>query len=485
MSKLNRDILYLIFEELQDDIRTLYSSLLVNKTWCEIIVPILWKNPWKYLTDKNDYLLVDVINSHLSEESKNNLIIHGINFFTTFSQKPLFNYFSFCKHLNLSSIDKIINSTFKFYYSYSESIVSIIKNEIYNLFINESTKLTHLYIPQHFDYQIHLIPGAKHCFSEIMFLSCNTNRVSCNVLIGLAEICQSIKELELSIESRNNNYEIIKLIDASKKLINVRLKTSGTGIVLCTYPIRSSLYYIEESFHIILENSLMRHAHTIQYFNIDTPPATGILSSLVNLKRLELYTINRNIKLKFNSLEDNTISLPSLQILKTDISQTSTLRNLIVNTNGNLTKISIDNIFRSKTDNENIIKAIYQNCPNLMFLKLVFIIENILELEKLLIKCQCLNGLYFHILNLIGLDKLFEMLTRSSPTSLFKFKFDIISRELITPESFKLFINNWKGRHPMLLQISPYGCTDLINSEVIKRFDYLRSNWSYSEDFEW
>ncbi|CAB5201805.1 hypothetical protein RhiirA5_419229 [Rhizophagus irregularis] len=482
MSKLNKDILYLIFEELQDDTKTLYSSLSVNKTWCELIVPILWRNPWKFLTNRSEILLINVIISHLSDESKNNLFIQDNDLFKVLFQKLLFNYISFCRHLNLSSISWII---YFIELNYSKSNISVIKSEILNLFINENTRFTHLYIPQRFDYQIHLIPGAKHCFSEIVFLSCNTNRVSCNVLIGLAEICQSIKELELSIESRNNNYEIIKLIDASKKLINVRLKTSGTGIVLCTYPIRSSLYYIEESFHIILENSLMRHAHTIQYFNIDTPPATGILSSLVNLKRLELYTINRNIKLKFNSLEDNTISLPSLQILKTDISQTSTLRNLIVNTNGNLTKISIDNIFRSKTDNENIIKAIYQNCPNLMFLKLVFIIENILELEKLLIKCQCLNGLYFHILNLIGLDKLFEMLTRSSPTSLFKFKFDIISRELITPESFKLFINNWKGRHPMLLQISPYGCTDLINSEVIKRFDYLRSNWSYSEDFEW
>ncbi|CAG8645204.1 uncharacterized protein OCT59_016053 [Rhizophagus irregularis] len=482
MSKLNKDILYLIFEELQDDTKTLYSSLSVNKTWCELIVPILWRNPWKFLTNRSEILLINVIISHLSDESKNNLFIQDNDLFKVLFQKLLFNYISFCRHLNLSSISWII---YFIELNYSKSNISVIKSEILNLFINENTRFTHLYIPQRFDYQIHLIPGAKHCFSEIVFLSCNTNRVSGNVLIGLAEICQSIKELELSIESRNNNYEIIKLIDASKKLINVRLKTSGTGIVLCTYPIRSSLYYIEESFHIILENSLMRHAHTIQYFNIDTPPATGILSSLVNLKRLELYTINRNIKLKFNSLEDNTISLPSLQILKTDISQTSTLRNLIVNTNGNLTKISIDNIFRSKTDNENIIKAIYQNCPNLMFLKLVFIIENILELEKLLIKCQCLNGLYFHILNLIGLDKLFEMLTRSSPTSLFKFKFDIISRELITPESFKLFINNWKGRHPMLLQISPYGCTDLIDSEVIKRFDYLRSNWSYSEDFEW
>src|SRR6185369_13385399 len=104
------------------------------------------------------------------------------------------------------------------------------------------------YIPQHFDYQIHLIPGAKRCFSEIVFLSCNINRVNGNVLIGLAEICQSIKELELTIEPSNNSYEIIKLIDASKKLINVRLKIIDTVV-----------YDIEESFHIILENSLMRH----------------------------------------------------------------------------------------------------------------------------------------------------------------------------------------------------------------------------------
>ncbi|CAB5304874.1 unnamed protein product [Rhizophagus irregularis] len=186
----------------------------------------------------------------------------------------------------------------------------------------------------------------------------------------------------------------------------------------------------------------MRHAHTIQYFKIEAPPATKILSTLINI-----------------------------------------LRNLIVNTNGSLTKISIDYIFHNKTDNENIIKAINQSCPNLMFLKLVFKIENILELEKLLIKCQYLNGFYFHILNLLDLDKLFEVLTRSSPTSLFKFKFNITSHEQITLVSFKLLINNWKGRHPMLLQIYPCESTDyLFDSEIVKRFDYLQIN---SEDFEW
>jgi hypothetical protein len=41
-----------------------------------------------------------------------------------------------------------------------------IKNEIIKLFISENTSL-HLYVPQIVDYQLHLLPGAKHCFSEI------------------------------------------------------------------------------------------------------------------------------------------------------------------------------------------------------------------------------------------------------------------------------------------------------------------------------
>ncbi|POG79105.1 hypothetical protein GLOIN_2v1870015 [Rhizophagus irregularis DAOM 181602=DAOM 197198] len=41
----------MIHEEFKGDRNSLHSCLLVNKTWCEIIVPILWKNPWKYLEE--------------------------------------------------------------------------------------------------------------------------------------------------------------------------------------------------------------------------------------------------------------------------------------------------------------------------------------------------------------------------------------------------------------------------------------------------
>src|SRR5438046_1302425 len=61
MSKLYGDVLYLILQELQDDKITLHSCLLVNKTWCEMVIPILWKNPWKNLKRENEKLLLNVI----------------------------------------------------------------------------------------------------------------------------------------------------------------------------------------------------------------------------------------------------------------------------------------------------------------------------------------------------------------------------------------------------------------------------------------
>src|ERR1044072_8230557 len=99
MSKLNRDILYLTFKELQYDKNTLHSCLLVNKLWCENIIPILWKNPWKHLKEeRRRSSMLNVILSHSSNELKNHLKEKGIYILY---QNPLFDYISFCRHLNL------------------------------------------------------------------------------------------------------------------------------------------------------------------------------------------------------------------------------------------------------------------------------------------------------------------------------------------------------------------------------------------------
>ncbi|CAB5201801.1 unnamed protein product [Rhizophagus irregularis] len=430
MNKLNRDILYLIFKELRDNKKSLCSCLPVNKEFCEIVIQILWKNPWKYLEYERESLLLNTIISHLSKESRNNLKSHDIYPLITLYENLSFNYIGFCKYLNLSIINKIIY-LFKFHE------ISIIQNEIIKLFINENTKFTHLYVPQEFNYQINLIPGAKQCFSDIIFLSCNVD-MNDNVLTGLTEICESIKELELYIKEKNNNFGVIKLIDIPKKLINVHIHNSYSN----------NPNINNNSFNKILENSLMKHAQIIQHFKINTPPITKILTTFVNLKELEL---DGSYHYPWNCLEN--LSLPLLQTLKTRAIPVEILASLIENTSGYLTKISIDCILYEEVINKKIIQAIYQKCPKLKYLKLILINENISEFENILIKCQYLDELFISVDNLFDPRELFEILIRSSPISLFKFKFNnlFIPNKL---ESLKRFLDNWKGRHPMFLQFN-------------------------------
>src|SRR5581483_1168706 len=78
------------------------------------------------------------------------------------------------------------------------------------------------------------------------------------------------------------------------------------------------------------------------------------------------------------------------------------------------------------------------------------------EFENLLINCQLLTGLVIDIVydfnNAFSWDKFFEILTKSSPISLFKFRFS--SSKIIKLEYLQSFFDNWKDRNPLLLEVS-------------------------------
>ncbi|GBB89803.1 hypothetical protein RclHR1_01660022 [Rhizophagus clarus] len=462
MVKLNEDILYLIFEELKDNNNALYSCLLTNRTWCKITIPILWKNPWKFLKDmerEQMELLLNVIILHLTNESKNTLkskCTELLRFLMNPYQKPLFDYISFCRHLDFINIDIII---MEFAAIESENILM---REIINLFINRSRKFTHLYIPYKFNFQIHLIPEARNCLSEIEFFFCKTS-INDDIVVGLAEICKSIKKLDFFIN--DENFGIIRLIEVQRNLINLNLK---------------SHYLLNDNKPLVknLENSLIKHANTIQYLRI-SKPYIKILTTFVNLKVLEL---DSDSDYTWNCLEN--LSIPFLQILRARSVPIKILTNLIENTSGYLIEIKIDHIYHNEVGNKKIIQVIYQNCPNLIYLKLVLRNNNILELENLLINCQYLNGLYILIGDIFDWDKLFEILTRLSPKSLFKFKFNYLVPKL---NSLKSFFDNWKGRHSMYLQLNEMRDIEGLVIEkyklegIIKKFN----NKILNDEFEW
>src|SRR6266542_4212305 len=112
MSKLNKDTLFLIFEELQDDSKSLFSCLMVNRLWCEIVIPILWMNPWNYYGinySKKGYLFA-IIAFYLSDNIKESLTRQGIQLPLTLHKSILFDYLSFCRSINVNTIDNIISS---------------------------------------------------------------------------------------------------------------------------------------------------------------------------------------------------------------------------------------------------------------------------------------------------------------------------------------------------------------------------------------
>ncbi|POG57775.1 hypothetical protein GLOIN_2v990783 [Rhizophagus irregularis DAOM 181602=DAOM 197198] len=178
----------------------------------------------------------------------------------------------------------------------------------------------------------------------------------------------------------------------------------------------------------------------MRYFKMTRQPITNILSSFINLKELEL---DCGRYCSWNCLEN--LCLPFLQILKAKTIPGEKLASLIENTGGYLNEISIEFSLPEEINNKKIIQAIYKKCPKLKYLKSIFLGENITEFEKILINCQYLDELFISVDNLFEPDKLFEILTKSSPTSLYKFRIWNLSK----PESLKLFFDNWKGRHPM------------------------------------
>src|SRR3954454_19420206 len=98
MVQLNKDILFLIFEELQDIPKSLFSCLMVNRNWCETGIPVLWRNPWRYYINyRNKSYLFAIFISYLPNDVKEFLTSVGIQLPPISYQPLLFDYLSFCK----------------------------------------------------------------------------------------------------------------------------------------------------------------------------------------------------------------------------------------------------------------------------------------------------------------------------------------------------------------------------------------------------
>ncbi|PKC62589.1 hypothetical protein RhiirA1_521455 [Rhizophagus irregularis] len=201
MSKLIPDIFALIIKELDNDYNTLFRCLLVNKLWCKLTIPILWKDCLSHnskpISHEKNISLIKILFSFLSEESKNLLIMNEINLSFIQTQTPLFNYISYCKSIITFDVTEVIKNCFESPLSQNQK--NIIDEEFYDMVFDKCSYLNRLGIFHKLCYKKYDMVNfmkLKDNLSNLVELTC-TQYIDERIFYNLAEICVNIKKLEL------------------------------------------------------------------------------------------------------------------------------------------------------------------------------------------------------------------------------------------------------------------------------------------------
>jgi hypothetical protein len=441
MSKLNKDILFLIFEELQIDSKSLFSCLMVNELWCETVVPILWRNPWRYnINYGNKPYLFIIITSYLSDNTKEFLIEQGIQLPSASYQSLFFDYLSFCRSININIINIIIYIGSSLVYNQF-----ILQQELYILFMKKFQEIKHLDMGS-INHQIFYFPEARIRLESLCELICDTT-IDSSYFYGLARLCQYIQRLVIFNINPRLNHGIVKLIEVQMNLKyfewedDINLEFTHTSH-------KEVLLALEKKADIInhLKISFLYTDHTLQ----------RVLPKLHKLKTLTINDFGRPGEDQLKMLVYH-----NLEILIVDCILLNEAANIIKNSGGHLRKILLKP-FDFGLHDENFTKdslfficKIYENCPLIEYLTIAFSPseENFTEFEKLLKVCQNLKSLLFTILNMDALEtdekilengeEFLKVLIKSKPTNLREIRF--FNDVKFSLEALEEFFGKWKG----------------------------------------
>ncbi|EXX56185.1 uncharacterized protein OCT59_002983 [Rhizophagus irregularis] len=451
MVELNVDCLILIFNELQTDKESLYACLLVNREWCHLVVPILWKKySWYYDYEESEKKLFNIILSSLSSSSKQLLSDNDIKLPSTIFLKPLlFNYISYCKFLEVEIIDKIINMVFE------EEIITeniydkknLLEQEIYKLFIVQCKNIKEL------SWQtlqpLSLFPGASICFSQLYSLSIDIDFVNSDALYEMTKICKDLNELTV-YDCSQDHPGLISLIDVQRNLKRVSLYS-----------------YSKKGICKELSKALTRKGNTIS--DLGLYPVSIIqpsfLTSLINLRNMSIYNYhNDNIEKEILEFQKYLAisEFPKLQSLNVyGLSSFRELAILIEKTKGNILEIYIYIYNKAAENTEMLIKAIANNCSKIERLSTHLEPKDFIHVKSLLLNCKNLIHLEFNSLSFLlsendntG-DELLDNLTEFAPKSLAEI---IISGDWkYSIDALERFFESCRERNLNRFDITHYG----------------------------
>ncbi|RGB41191.1 hypothetical protein C1646_663255 [Rhizophagus diaphanus] len=451
MSKLNKDILFLVFEELQDNAKFLFSCLMVNRIWCETVIPILWKNPWRYTINYyNKNSLYSILTSYLSNDIKEILTKKGIKISR---QSLVFDYLSFCRSINIEIIDDIISIGSSLEYNRF-----LLQEQIYSFLIKKCPEIKYLNVCG--TYEILHLPEAKFRLESIYELTCDT-LINPRYFYRLAHICQQVQRIIIINKNLKANSGTTKLIEYQKNLKYFEWVDE--------FEVENDMYYywemLEDPYTEIF-NAVKKHANTLNHFqfenssdnyndNGDYAFLQNALLELHNLKTLKISSPLFSNNDEFNKKLE-MVAYRNLEFIEIDFIYIYQV-NHIIKKSFFLRELRINCFYIEKDsfndDSLNFIRIIYENCFLIEYLTIPMfpLLETYyIEFEKLLRKCQNLRSLYFKKeyyekgKNLEYGDYLSNVLIKEASINLKKIGIPHGIR--FSLETLETFLEKWKGR---------------------------------------
>ncbi|RGB36865.1 hypothetical protein C1646_757552 [Rhizophagus diaphanus] len=451
MSKLDKNILFLIFEELQDDSKFLFSCLMVNKIWCETVIPILWRNPWYYVVDYHTRnSLYSILTSYLSNNIKEFLSKKGIQIS---SQSFAFDYLSFCRSIDIETIDEIISIGSPLEYNRF-----LLQEEIYSFLIKKCPEIKYLNICG--TYEILYLPDVKAHLESLYELTCDT-LIDPKYFYGLAHICQQIQRIIIINKNVKVNHGTTKLIEFQKNLKYFRWVDE--------FKVEVGFHYWELLVDPYTEifNVLKKHANTLNHFQFDSysdnynndGDYTFLQDALLELRNLKILKISSPLLSNNDDFNKKLEMMPfrNLEFIEIEFIYIYQI-NYIIKNSLFLRELKINCFYTEKDsfndDSLDFIRTIYENCFLIEYLTIPMfpLLENyFIEFEKLLKKCQNLRSLYFIYTSNIREGNEFEywdylsnVLIKEASTNLKEIGIPFGIR--FSLETLEAFFEKWKGR---------------------------------------
>ncbi|GES79592.1 hypothetical protein GLOIN_2v1771472 [Rhizophagus clarus] len=306
-------------------------------------------------------------------------------------------------------------------------------------------------------HQLFYIPEAKSCFESLCELRCDTS-IHYSYFYGLSSFCQNIQKISIvNIEPKPND-GIAKLIEVQKNLKHFDW-----------FDELSDEYPSEDPYKDILL-ALEKKADSLNYLRIyfqdslEIKTLQKILPRFYKLKTLILDEYLRLTEEQLGQLRKQAYH--DLETLNLEWNGLNVFSNIIENSGRCLKKILFRpydtiqcDIYCFNESSLNFIRKVYENCPYIKYLSIVFppSNEHFSEFEKLLKICQNLKSLLITIRNAGKKEAnkkkfengktLLEILIKLAPNNLKEIRFyDDFKFSL---ENLEEFFERWRGREAL------------------------------------